>query len=64
VVTAPGGLGQSRLTTAAPVGTALGAALVGRLIDSHGAAAAYLFAFAAGFVPVPVVTLGRRQLGR
>jgi predicted MFS family arabinose efflux permease len=55
---------MSWLTTAASVGTALGAPLAGRLIDSHGAAAGYLVAFAAGLAAVAIVTLGRRHLGR
>jgi len=54
--------GMSWLTTASSVGTALGAPLAGRVIDSHGAAAGYLFAFAAGLAAVAIVTLGRRHL--
>jgi hypothetical protein len=38
--------------------------VAGRLIDSHGAAAGYVFAFAAGLAAVVIVTLGRRHLGR
>ncbi len=54
--------GMSWLTTAASAGTALGAPLAGRLIDSHGAAAGYLFAFAVGLAAVAVTTLRRRDL--
>lgn len=42
--------GMSWLTTAAATGTAIGAPLAGRLVDAHGAAAGYLFAFAAGLI--------------
>jgi predicted MFS family arabinose efflux permease len=55
---------MSWLTTAASVGTALGAPLAGRLIDAHGAAAGFVFAFAVGLAAVVIVTLGRRHLGR
>jgi MFS family permease len=44
---------MSWLTTAAATGTALGAALAGRLIDFRGAPAGYLFAFAAGLAALP-----------
>jgi hypothetical protein len=54
--------GMSWLTTAASVGSALGAPLAGRLIDAHGATAGYLFAFAAGVAAVAIVVLGRRHL--
>jgi MFS family permease len=56
--------GMSWLTTAASVGTAFGAPLAGRLIDSRGAAAGYLLAFAVGLAAVAIVALGSRALGR
>jgi MFS family permease len=52
--------GMSWLTTAASVGSALGAPLAGRLIDAHAASAGYLFAFAAGLAAVAIVVLGLR----
>jgi predicted MFS family arabinose efflux permease len=54
--------GMSWLTSAASAGTALGAPLAGRLIDAHGAAAGYLFAFAAGLGAIAITTLRRRDL--
>ena len=53
---------MSWLTTAAATGTALGAPLAGRLIDTAGAPAGYLFAFAAGLAAVAIATAGRRYL--
>jgi len=53
---------MSWLTTAAATGTALGAPLAGRLIDSYGAPAGYLFAFAAGLAAVTITILCRRGL--
>jgi hypothetical protein len=53
---------MSWLTTAAATGTALGAPLAGRLIDSYGAPAGYLFAFAAGLAAVAIAVLRRRDL--
>jgi MFS family permease len=46
---------MSWLTTAASVGTALGAPVAGRLIDAHGAAAGYLFAFAIGLCGLAIM---------
>ncbi|HEY5987990.1 MAG TPA: MFS transporter [Streptosporangiaceae bacterium] len=54
--------GMSWLTTAASAGTALGAPLAGHLIDSYGAAAGYLFAFAVGLAAVAVTVLRRQDL--
>lgn len=54
--------GMSWLTTAASAGTALGAPLAGHLIDSHGAAAGYLFAFAVGLGAVAVTAIRGRDL--
>jgi hypothetical protein len=53
---------MSWLTTAAATGTALGAPLAGALIDSRGAAAGYLFAFAAGLAAVAITSTRRRDL--
>jgi MFS family permease len=53
---------MSWLTTAAATGTALGAPLAGRLIDSYGAPAGYLFAFAAGLAAVAIAVLRRHDL--
>lgn len=53
---------MSWLTTAAATGTALGAPLAGRLIDSYGAPAGYLFAFAAGLAAVAIAILRRSDL--
>ena len=53
---------MSWLTTAAAIGTALGAPLAGRLIDARGAPAGYLFAFAAGLAAVAIAVLRRRTL--
>jgi MFS family permease len=53
---------MSWLTTAAATGTALGAPLAGRLIDGHGAAAGYLFAFAAGLGAIAITALRRRHI--
>ncbi len=53
---------MSWLTTAAATGTALGAPLAGRLIDTYGASAGYLFAFAAGLAAVAIAVLRRRDL--
>jgi len=53
---------MSWLTTAAATGTALGAPLVGQLIDFRGAPAGYLFAFAAGLAALAITLLQRRQL--
>jgi hypothetical protein len=53
---------MSWLTTAAATGTALGAPLAGRLIDSSGAPAGYLFALAAGLAAVAIAVLRRRDL--
>jgi len=53
---------MSWLTTAAATGTALGAALAGRLIDFRGAPARYLFAFAAGLAALAITLLQRCQL--
>jgi predicted MFS family arabinose efflux permease len=54
--------GMAWLTTAASAGTALGAPLAGRLIDGHGAAAGYLFAFAAGLAAIAITSLRRRHI--
>jgi MFS family permease len=54
--------GMSWLTTAASVGTALGAPVAGRLIDSHGASAGYVFAFAVGLAALGIVAVGHRHL--
>jgi predicted MFS family arabinose efflux permease len=54
--------GMSWLTTAASVGTGLGAPVAGSLIDSHGAFSGYVFAFAAGLAAVGIVAAGRRHL--
>jgi MFS family permease len=54
--------GMSWLTTAASVGTALGPPVAGRLIDSHGAAAGYAFAFVVGLAAVAIVSVGHRHL--
>jgi MFS family permease len=51
---------MSWLTTAAATGTALGAPLAGRLIDTAGAPAGYLFALNAGLVAV-TITAGRHR---
>ncbi len=53
---------MSWLTTAAATGTALGAPLAGYLIDSYGAAAGYLFAFAVGLAAVAITISRRRDL--
>ena len=53
---------MSWLTTAAATGTALGAPLAGHLIDSSGAPAGYLFAFAAGLTAVAITLPYRRRL--
>jgi MFS family permease len=53
---------MSWLTTAAATGTALGAPLAGGLIDSYGAAAGYLFAFAVGLAAVAITIARRRDL--
>jgi hypothetical protein len=53
---------MSWLTTAAATGTALGAPLAGRLIDSSGAPAGYLFALAAGLAAIAIAVLRRRDL--
>ena len=53
---------MSWLTTAASGGAALGAALAGRLIDSHGAGAGYLLAFAVGMIALGIAILRRRHL--
>jgi hypothetical protein len=54
--------GMSWLTTGASAGTALGAPVAGHLIDSHGAAAGYLFGFAVGLVGVALTAAGKRAL--
>jgi predicted MFS family arabinose efflux permease len=56
--------GMSWLTTAASVGTAIGASLAGRLVDAHGAAAGYLFSLVAGLAAVAILTLRYRALNR
>lgn len=53
---------MSWLTTAAAIGSALGAPLAGYLIDRSGASAGYLFAFAAGLVAVAITLAHRRRL--
>jgi hypothetical protein len=53
---------MSWLTTAAATGTALGAPLAGRLIDSYGASAGYLLAFTAGLAALAITVLHRRDL--
>jgi Major Facilitator Superfamily len=53
---------MSWLTTAAATGTALGAPLAGRLIDTAGAPAGYLFALTAGLVAVTITAARRRHL--
>jgi MFS transporter len=50
---------MSWLTTAAAIGTAVGAPLAGRLIDTAGASAGYLFAFGAGLAALAVTALRR-----
>ena len=54
--------GMSWLTTAASVGTALGAPVAGSLIDAHGAAAGYLFAFAIGLGGLAITLVRHRFL--
>jgi Major Facilitator Superfamily len=56
--------GMSWLTTAASTGTAIGAALAGRLVDAHGASSGYLFALAAGVAAISILVIGYRDLGR
>jgi len=56
--------GMSWLTTAASVGTAIGASLAGRLVDSQGATAGYLFALAAGVSAIAILTVRFRDLSR
>jgi predicted MFS family arabinose efflux permease len=56
--------GMSWLTTAASVGAALGAPVAGRLIDSRGASAGYVFAFVIGLAAVAIVAAGHRHLTR
>jgi hypothetical protein len=53
---------MSWLTTGAATGTALGAPLAGHIIDSSGAPAGYLFAFAVGLAAVIIAFLRRRDL--
>lgn len=53
---------MSWLTTAAAIGSAMGAPLAGYLIDRHGASAGYLFAFTAGLVAVAITLACRRRL--
>ena len=53
---------MSWLTTAAATGTAVGAPLAGRLIDTSGAPAGYLFAFTTGLAAVAITLLCRRAL--
>jgi Major Facilitator Superfamily len=53
---------MSWLTTAAATGTALGAPLAGRLIDTAGPAAGYFFGFAAGLAAMAITILRRRHL--
>jgi Major Facilitator Superfamily len=53
---------MSWLTTAAATGTALGAPLAGSVIDTRGAAAGYLFAFAVGLLGVAFVALRHKDL--
>jgi MFS family permease len=53
---------MSWLTTAAATGTALGAPVTGHLIDTYGAAAGYLFSFAAGLAALSITALYRRHL--
>jgi MFS family permease len=55
---------MSWLTTAASTGTAIGAALAGRLVDAHGASSGYLFALAAGVAAISILVIGYRDLGR
>jgi predicted MFS family arabinose efflux permease len=55
---------MSWLTTAASTGTALGSALVGRLVDAHGASAGYVFALAAGVAAIAILVTRYRDLGR
>ena len=47
---------------AASVGTALGAPVAGSLIDAHGAAAGYLFAFAIGLGGLAILLARYRSL--
>ncbi len=54
--------GMSWLTTAASVGTALGAPVAGSLIDAHGAAGGYLFAFAIGLGGLAITLVRHRSL--
>jgi len=54
--------GMSWLTTAASMGTALGAPVAGSLIDAHGAAAGYLFAFAIGLCGLAILLARYRSL--
>lgn len=65
--TAPAPLASSAGTStpwsSTGTGTALGAPLAGRLIDSRGAPAGYLFAFAAGLAAVLLAVPCRRALG-
>jgi hypothetical protein len=56
--------GMSWLTTAAATGTAIGAPLAGRLVDTHGAAAGYLFALAAGLTGLAILICRFRDLSR
>jgi len=56
--------GMSWLTTAASTGTAIGSSLAGRLVDTHGAAAGYLFALAAGLAALAILVIRYRHLGR
>ncbi len=53
---------MSWLTTAAATGTALGAPLAGRLIDTAGAPAGYLFALTAGLAAVTITAARHRHL--
>jgi len=54
--------GMSWLTTAASMGTALGAPVAGSLIDAHGPAAGYLFAFAIGLCGLAILLFRYRSL--
>ncbi len=52
--------GLTWLTTASSTGVAIGAPLAGHLVDSHGAAVGYLFAFAAGLGALIFIASRRR----
>jgi MFS family permease len=54
--------GMTWLPTASSAGTAIGAPLAGHLVDSHGAGAGYLFAFAAGLAALAFIAVRRRRL--